>query len=434
MKTQKQIIGILLSLILCLTCLSPAAMAAPKYSSWFATDYMELTSLELVPERFLSMDLTQSISRKEMCELAVVALEKITENVIEPARRDYFSDTDDIHVVKAHELGVVNGDGNGKFRPNDNLTRQEFFVIINNFCNASAFSPNNAGASLAAFPDTNSVSHWAREAAEICVKYGYVNGSLEGNQVYLKPKSPLSRQEAMTMLLRCFKGLSEYYYYVKNATVISLSGSGGITTMVNGVAVVDAEGIMMVNTGSLNFRSTPDTSGQVLTTLTRGTHVTVTGVCSNQWLRVQYRGQTGYLSSDYLAPVAGSTGIASDIAIAIANEAMTFLGYPYVWGAEDPKDGFDCSGLVYYLFMKHGYSMYRVADDQMKQGTEVAYDNLLAGDLVFFGYGDYADHVGIYIGNGNFLHAANPKSGVKISSMSETYYVNKYLCAKRIAV
>ena len=159
MKTQKHIIGILLSLILCLTCLSPAAMAAPKYSSWFATDYMELTSLELVPERFLSIDLTQSISRKEMCELAVVALEKITENVIEPARRDYFSDTDDIYVVKAHELGVVNGDGNGKFRPNDNLTRQEFFVIINNFCNASAFSPNNAGASLAAFPDTNSVSH-----------------------------------------------------------------------------------------------------------------------------------------------------------------------------------------------------------------------------------------------------------------------------------
>jgi len=59
-------------------------------------------------------------------------------------------------------------------------------------------------------------------------------------------------------------------------------------------------------------------------------------------------------------------------------------------------------------------------------------DQLLAGDLVFFGYGKYADHVGIYIGNGNFVHAANPKAGVKISSMSETYYANKYLCAKRI--
>ena len=85
------------------------------------------------------------------------------------------------------------------------------------------------------------------------------------------------------------------------------------------------------------------------------------------------------------------------------------------------------------MFSRYGYSMYRVADDQMNQGKPVAYDDLLAGDLVFFGYDDYADHVGIYIGNGNFVHAANPKSGVKISSMSETYYTNKYLCAKRIA-
>jgi len=433
MKRCNRLFSLLLSFLLIASSLSFVVTAAPKYSEWFKTDYMELTNLELVPSNFTGKDLTLHISRAEMCELAVLALEKITENVIEPAQTDYFSDTNDLNVVKAHELGIVNGYTDGTFHPDANLTRQEFFVIIQNFCQAAAFTPNNAGASLESFPDRNTVGTWAKEAAEICVKYGYVNGSLEAGQTYLKPTAGLSRQEAMTMLLRCFKGLSEYYYYVKNASVISLSGSGGATIMIGDVAVVDATGTMMVNTARLNFRSTPSTNGSFLASITRGVQVTVTGVCSNQWLRVQYQGKTGYLSSEYLVPVAGTTGVASDIAITIANEAMTFMGYPYVWGAESPSEGFDCSGLVYYVFMKYGYSMYRVADDQMNQGIEVPYNELLAGDLVFFGYGDFADHVGIYIGNGNFVHAANPTSGVKISALSETYYANKYLCAKRIA-
>lgn len=433
MKWARRILSLALVVLLMISALSFTAMAAPKYSDWFDTSYMELTNLELVPEAFKSMDLTKAISRAEMCELAVLALETITENVIEPARTDYFTDTTDENIIKAHELGIVNGYPDGTFLPNANLSRQEFFVIVQNFCQSAAFTPNTAGASLKTFPDRNTVGAWAKEAAEICVKYGYVSGSLESGQLLLKPKSTLSRQEAMTMLLRCFKGLSEYYYYVKNASVISLSGTGGATSYVGDVAVVDASGTMMVNTAKLNLRSIPSTSGSVLGTISRGVQVTVTGVCSNQWLRVQYGGKTGYLSSEYLMPVSGGGDVASDVAIAIANEAMTFLGYPYVWGAESPKDGFDCSGLVYYVFTKHGYSMYRVADDQMNQGVEVPMNELLAGDLVFFGYGDYADHVGIYIGNGNFVHAANPKSGVKVSALSETYYANKYLCAKRIA-
>ena len=270
------------------------------------------------------------------------------------------------------------------------------------------------------------------EAAQICVKYSYVNGSLKDGKTYLNPKDSLSRQEAMTMFLRCFKGLSEYYYYVKNATVIALSGAGGNVINVGGVTVTDASGSMYVNTTKLNMRSVPTTDGTILASLSRWAEVTVTGVCSNQWFRISHNGKTGYVSGEYLAARTGTTDVASDLAVTIANEALAFVGYPYIWGAESPKDGFDCSGLVYYVFGKHGIPMNRVADDQMDQGTIVEYNDLLAGDLVFFGYGNYSDHVGIYIGNGNFVHAANPKSGVKVSSMSETYYANKYLGARRL--
>ena len=68
----------------------------------------------------------------------------------------------------------------------------------------------------------------------------------------------------------------------------------------------------------------------------------------------------------------------------------------------------------------------------MKQGTSVSRSELQVGDLVFFGYGGYADHVGMYIGGGNFVHASTPSSGVRVDSLDQTYYVNKYIGARRI--
>ena len=114
---------------------------------------------------------------------------------------------------------------------------------------------------------------------------------------------------------------------------------------------------------------------------------------------------------------------------------MSFVGYSYVYGGASPSSGFDCSGLVYYCYGQYGYSLNRVADDQMAfDGVAVSYANLQVGDLVFFGSGTYANHVGIYIGNGNFVHAATPSSGVRVNSLNETYYANRYLGARRIIV
>lgn len=431
MKLRKRLISLLLSLTLLLSCVT-AVHGDFLCSDWFHNSYLEMVRLSLVPNHFGALDLTKPITRLEMCQLAVQTMEAITGNHIENPKDGYFTDTREESVLKARDLGIVNGYPDGTFRPDHYLTRQEFFQIVLNFCRAAAFYPSPVGGSIDAFPDHASVDDWATEAALVCVKYGYVNGSQENGVNKLKPRADISRQEAMTMLLRCFKGLSEYYYYVANATVIALSNSSGNVSMVGDVLVTDAKGSMYVNTDKLNVRKGPSVDTPLLGTLNRGTKVTVTGVCSNQWMRLNHQGQVVYVASEYLSPEDGSTTVASNVAVQICNEALKFLGYAYVWGAESPKYGFDCSGLVYYVFQKFGYRMNRVADDQMNQGTLVKKDQLLAGDLVFFGYGDYADHVGIYIGNGNFVHAANSKAGVKISSMSETYYTNKYLCAKRI--
>lgn len=118
----------------------------------------------------------------------------------------------------------------------------------------------------------------------------------------------------------------------------------------------------------------------------------------------------------------------------VANFALQYKGYPYVYGAKGPNS-FDCSGLVQYVYAHFGYTVSAPASSQAYQGVAVAKSDLVPGDLVFFENNSNqagADHVGIYIGGGQFVHAANSNSGVIISSLSESYYTNCYSCARRI--
>lgn len=118
----------------------------------------------------------------------------------------------------------------------------------------------------------------------------------------------------------------------------------------------------------------------------------------------------------------------------IVELAEAQLGTRYSWGGKNPS-GFDCSGLVYYLFTKQGFDMNRTATAQLEHGVEVAKEDLLPGDLVFFKgtsgrCNGRASHVGIYIGNGQFVHASN--SGVVVTDLSTQYYTNHYLSARRL--
>ena len=165
----------LLCLLLCaamLMSMSAVCFAANnKYSSWFKTNYDEINQLGLMPASFNGLDLTKDITRGEMCELAVYAFEKATGNDIDLSNENFtgFTDTNDENIVKAHLYGIVNGYEDGSFRPNQLLTRQEFFKLIENFCTAAAFSPTAADGALNGFADANKISSWAKDLRYSCL-------------------------------------------------------------------------------------------------------------------------------------------------------------------------------------------------------------------------------------------------------------------------
>jgi len=119
----------------------------------------------------------------------------------------------------------------------------------------------------------------------------------------------------------------------------------------------------------------------------------------------------------------------------LLEDAKYFKGGKYVWGGTTPQ-GFDCSGYVQYLYKKHHINLPRTAWAQSQKGTPVDKEHLQKGDLLFFltdkSRGIPVTHVGIYIGNGQFIHAASKKKGIIISPIHHGYYAGKFVSAKRV--
>ncbi|HXW51455.1 MAG TPA: NlpC/P60 family protein [Candidatus Acidoferrales bacterium] len=114
----------------------------------------------------------------------------------------------------------------------------------------------------------------------------------------------------------------------------------------------------------------------------------------------------------------------------LTRTALRYLGVPYEWGGES-FSGVDCSGFVQAVFRHNGIDLPRTADAQFEVGQRVAMSGLEPGDLVFFQtYAEGASHVGIYLGDGRFVHAS-ASDGVRVDSLSEDYYSSRYIGARR---
>lgn len=131
-------------------------------------------------------------------------------------------------------------------------------------------------------------------------------------------------------------------------------------------------------------------------------------------------------------PVTSSTPASTPTINPVRNDvamfAMSLLNSPYVWGGKDPDTGFDCSGMVTYVYRQAaGLKLQGNAVSLGKMSRPVAREQLQPGDLVFFNtLGTRHSHVGVYVGNDRFVHASNPRTGVRIDQLSSRYYAQRF--------
>lgn len=193
---------------------------------------------------------------------------------------------------------------------------------------------------------------------------------------------------------------------------------------------MEAAGIVTAN--SVRIRSGPSTGYSIIGYCDSGAKVKITGKTGN-WYAITVNNTKGYMSADYIKIKTNGESADSQLGRQIVATAKQYLGTPYVYGGASPK-GFDCSGLVYYVYGQYGYKLQRGAGSQYKyDGTPVSKSDLQPGDLVYFSDNvDPIGHVGMYIGNGQFIHASSGKGQVIITDLDSYYYKEHYTGARRI--
>ena len=196
----------------------------------------------------------------------------------------------------------------------------------------------------------------------------------------------------------------------------------------------------------VNLRATPAMNAQILTKLKLDTYVAVKGYIEGWYNVIDSSDREGWIHQDFVAIVLDNSNTSTPVSRSasrfaglakLGEYAKGFLGTPYKYGSSGPKS-FDCSGFTSYVFKNFGVVLPRSSKDQATAGEKISKSDLQLGDLVFFDTVGKIDgkitHVGMYIGDGKFIHASSGSKAKKvvISEINEGYYKDRFVTARRI--
>ena len=181
-----------------------------------------------------------------------------------------------------------------------------------------------------------------------------------------------------------------------------------------------------VTTETLRVRSEASTDSSIVSLVNKGEDLVVVEE-SEEWVLVEIDDETGYVFKEYVTiaqklPTAKTIteirygeGV-SDVRVDLVQYALQFVGNRYVWGGTSLTKGVDCSGFTMKIYEKYGVYLPHSSRSQPSYGTKIKASQAQPGDLFFYGNGKRINHVAIYIGNGQIVHASNKRDGIKISS------------------
>ncbi len=184
--------------------------------------------------------------------------------------------------------------------------------------------------------------------------------------------------------------------------------------------------VVKVNADALKVRDNPSLDSAVYTTVPMGEELEYLETLDG-WYKVSIDGEEKYMSSDYatveeklntaitMTELLYGQGV-SDVRVDLVEYAKQYIGNPYVWGGTSLTKGADCSGFVLSVFKNYGMKLSHSSKSQANEGTKISSSDLKPGDLIFYGNSSGSiNHVAIYIGGNQVVHASSPKTGIKIS-------------------
>lgn len=196
--------------------------------------------------------------------------------------------------------------------------------------------------------------------------------------------------------------------------------------------------VAKVTTPTLHVRKEPNTECEIVANMPEGEEIEVRENLGD-WVKVSVDEEEGYINTGYvtisnelpkamnMTEVKYGQGV-SDVRVDLVSYACQFVGNPYVWGGTSLTKGADCSGFTLSVFAKYGIGLPRTSRAQAGAGTKINPSEAQPGDLFFYGSGAGINHVAIYIGNGQIVHASSRKTGIKISNA----YYRSPVCVVRV--
>ena len=270
----------------------------------------------------------------------------------------------------------------------------------------------------------------AAEAAKIC---GYTNLGVANVESHLNIREGAGEDQKLAGKLpknggcEILETVGEWYKIQSGKVTGYVKAEYLLTGEAAAQRANEAKSVVATILGSsVNLRVEPNMDCAVQTSMPQGEEIEVVESLG-EWIKVRLDRDICYVHADLvkiteqlpkamtLSEATYGKGV-SDVRVSLVNYACQFIGNPYVWGGTSLTNGADCSGFTMKIFAKYGISLPHKASLQATYGKKISSSEARPGDLFFYSGGGSINHVAIYIGNGQVVHASNPRSGIKISN------------------
>jgi cell wall-associated NlpC family hydrolase/uncharacterized membrane protein YsdA (DUF1294 family) len=429
---------------------NPVNAVESEPSAWAIEEFNQAQEKGYITENLYS-DFQENITREEFVELIVTAFEKMFGQLDSVSlEENIFEDTDNIYAVKGYVLGLTQGN-NGYFYPDQKITREEMIVIFIRLSDAielrSEVELLSKNPTKFEFTDNKDISDWAQQAMKQAVGNGLVRGTeSEDGGIYLNPKSFSTKEQAILLNLRLFKNfennkkLIEYINDFVEATAEEKVAEESMKKSIDSKETV-SEKIGIITTDVLNFRSSPslENDDNKIGKLTMNQRVTIKGEEGEWYIVLTQNAVQGYAYKEFVrilndeeVSMTKSIHENSDADVdQLIAYAKQFIGTPYRYSGTSLTKGLDCSSFTQQIYAPFGVSLNRSSRDQYLQGTYIDKNELLPGDLLFYGSSGRVSHVAIYMGGGQSIHATTT-SGVRITPAFGWMSRLPFIGAKRV--